>query len=250
MSDWEILASFLADLPDEDRERFSAHAALDLPEGNTEDIFRHLQTYAGASPGATPSSLLATTGAQAGATGDRSLALTLGRAALDLADNPGDLGLAHVCLAQTHFRNRGDREELASFVEHCRAPAAVATPARSATSASPSSTSTGARPPRPGRCADAPSRSSALPGMIAPRPGSVSAWSVSPGVRHGGLRAQGQRLTLTLAWPMTILHHMTFRGRADCRGPGAGIVRARRGTASATLRGPEQLRIRGKEKHE
>ena len=125
MSDWEILASFLADLPDGDRERFSAHAALDLPEGNTEDIFRHLQTYAGASPGATPSSLLATTGAQAGAAGERSLALTLGRAALDLADNPGDLGLAHVCLAQIHFRNRGDREELASFVEHCRAAVAA-----------------------------------------------------------------------------------------------------------------------------
>ena len=125
MSDWETLASFLADLPDEDRERFSTHAALDLPEGDAEDIFRHLRAYADAGRDVSPSSLLATTSAQAGAAGDRSLALALGHAALDLADEPGDLGLAHVCLAQTHFRNRRDREELARFVEHCRAAVAA-----------------------------------------------------------------------------------------------------------------------------
>ncbi|MDP9455486.1 MAG: hypothetical protein CYG60_16080 [Actinobacteria bacterium] len=121
MSDWEDLASFLAALDDEDRGRFSAHAALDLPEGEAEGILRTLRTYADASGDASPSSLLATTGAQAGAAGELDLAVTLGRAALDLAEKPEDLGLAHVCLAQTHFRRRRDGEELARFVEHCRA---------------------------------------------------------------------------------------------------------------------------------
>ena len=121
LSDWETLASFLAALTDEDRGRFSAHAALDLPEGSTEGILRILGAYADASRGMSPSALLATTGAQAGAAGDIELAVTLGRAALDLSDAPEDLGLAHVCLAQTHFRNRRDTEELERFVEHCRA---------------------------------------------------------------------------------------------------------------------------------
>ncbi|CAN5156373.1 hypothetical protein BH24ACT19_BH24ACT19_05060 [soil metagenome] len=50
-----------------------------------------------------------------------SLARILGRAALDLAGGTEDLQLAHVSLAQTHFRNRRDEVELARFVEHCRA---------------------------------------------------------------------------------------------------------------------------------
>ena len=123
LSNWETLASFLAALPDEDRERFRAYAALDLPEGR-EDVLRTLRSY-GADGGMSPSSLLATTGAQAGAGGDLDLALTLGRAALDLADTTEDRGLAHVCLAQTHFRRRRDGEQLASFVEHCRAAVAA-----------------------------------------------------------------------------------------------------------------------------
>lgn len=122
MSDWENLASFLASLDDEDLARFSAHAALDLSEGSAEGILRTLRAYdADVSGGASPSSLLATTSAQAGAAGDNEFAITLGRAALDLADTPEDLGLAHVCLAQTHFRNRRDGEDLERFVEHCRA---------------------------------------------------------------------------------------------------------------------------------
>ncbi len=122
MSGWENLASFLASLDDEDLARFSAHAALDLSEGSVEGILRTLRAHdADAGGGASPSSLLATTSAQAGAAGAGEFAITLGRAALDLADTPEDLGLAHVCLAQTHFRNRRDGEELKRFVEHCRA---------------------------------------------------------------------------------------------------------------------------------
>jgi Tfp pilus assembly protein PilF len=45
----------------------------------------------------------------------------LGHAALDLAEGPEDLQLAHVSLAQTHFQNRRDEADLAAFVEHCRA---------------------------------------------------------------------------------------------------------------------------------
>ena len=120
MSDWENLASFLAALGDEDRERFSTYAALDLPDGDTENILRTLRAYAHIDRGTSPSSLLATTGAQAGAAGEMDLAVTLGRAALDLAQTPEDLGLAHVCLAQTYFRRRGDTENLARFVEHCK----------------------------------------------------------------------------------------------------------------------------------
>ena len=120
MPDWEPLASFLATLGDEARSRFSLHADLDLPE-NSESILLTLRAYATVNQGVTPSSLLSTTGMQSGASGDVELAVTLGHAALETADEPGDAGLAHVCLAQTHFRRRRDAEELARFVEHCRA---------------------------------------------------------------------------------------------------------------------------------
>lgn len=121
MSDWETLASFLAALDKDDRERFAVYAGLDLTEEGLEGILRVLLAHADRSEDASPSSLLATTGAQAGAAGEGDFAVTVGRAALDLASTPDDLGLAHVCLAQTHFRRRRDAEELAHFVEHCRA---------------------------------------------------------------------------------------------------------------------------------
>lgn len=123
MSDWETLARFLSALDQEDRARFSAHAALDLPYEDPEGILRMLRAYAGRDT--SPSSLLATTGARSGGAGDSELAFTLGRAALDLAQTPEEIGLAHVCLAQTHFRRRSDAEELARFVEHCRAAIAA-----------------------------------------------------------------------------------------------------------------------------
>jgi hypothetical protein len=86
LSDWETLASFLLALDEEDRERFAIHADLDLAEGGPEGILRALLAHADCSQGASPSSLLATTGAQAGAAGDGDFAVTLGRAALDLAE--------------------------------------------------------------------------------------------------------------------------------------------------------------------
>ena len=119
MSRWDELATFLASLPDTDRARISSYAALGLPD-DAEGIAAVLSAYATENPSATPSVLLATTGARAGTSGDLDLARTLGRAALDLAEGPEDLQLAHVSLAQTHFHNRRNEAELAAFVEHCR----------------------------------------------------------------------------------------------------------------------------------
>ncbi|MDP8953070.1 MAG: hypothetical protein M3N18_12710 [Actinomycetota bacterium] len=117
---WEELATFLASLPEEDRARASSYAILDLP-ADAEGIAAVLSAYAAENPSATPAALLATTGARAGASGDLALARTLGRAALDLAEGPEDLQLAHVFLAQTHYKNRRDEADLAGFVEHCHA---------------------------------------------------------------------------------------------------------------------------------
>ena len=120
MGSWEELAAFLASLPDEDRARASSYGALGLP-ADAEGIATVLSAYAAENPSATPSALLATTGARAGTSGDLDLARTLGHAALDLAEEPEDLQLAHVSLAQTHFQNRRNEAGLAGFVEHCQA---------------------------------------------------------------------------------------------------------------------------------
>jgi hypothetical protein len=114
------LARFLASLSDEDRARVSSYAALGLPD-DEEGIAAVLSAYAAENPSTTPSVLLATTGARAGSEGDPALARVLGQAALGLAEGPEDLQIAHVSLAQTHFRNRSDEADLAGFVEHCRA---------------------------------------------------------------------------------------------------------------------------------
>jgi hypothetical protein len=115
---WDDLAAFLASLTDEDRIRVSSYVDLDLTD-DTEGVAAVLSAYATENPSATPSALLATTGAQAGASGDLDLALILGGAALDLAEEPEELQLAHVSLAQTHFRNRRNEADLEAFVEHC-----------------------------------------------------------------------------------------------------------------------------------
>ncbi len=117
---WAKLATFLASLPREDRARVFSYAALDLPE-DEESIVAVLSVYSVENPTVTPSALLAVTGAGTGAGGDFDLARTLGRVALDLAEEPEDRQLAHVSLAQTHFRNRRDEADLAGFIEHCRA---------------------------------------------------------------------------------------------------------------------------------
>lgn len=120
---WSELAGYLSSLGGEDRERFSRYAGLDLPASpeDEEAVSRLLESYATGNPSDTPAGLLATTGAQAGFAGDAAFALRLGRASLELAVTGGDLALAHVSLAQTHFQGRRDEEELALFEHHCRA---------------------------------------------------------------------------------------------------------------------------------
>jgi hypothetical protein len=115
---WEALASFLAALPEEDRARFSRHAALDLPE-DPGALTAALQAHAAQNP--TASDLLATTGIRAALSRDLDLARSLGAAALELAETPQERELAHVCLAQAHFQNRREEEDLLAFEEHCRA---------------------------------------------------------------------------------------------------------------------------------
>lgn len=120
---WSEAAGFLAALPDEQRECFSHYAGLDLPP-DEEGIARTLEAYSASNPSDTPSGLLASTGAQAGFSGDREFGVRVGRAALDIAESQQDLALAHVSLAQTHFQNRREEEELALFERHCRAAVA------------------------------------------------------------------------------------------------------------------------------
>lgn len=120
---WSELAGYLSSLGGEDRERFSRYTGLDLPPSSEDEeaVSKVLKSYATSNPSDTPAGLLATTGAQAGFAGDAAFALRLGRASLELADTGGDLALAHVSLAQTHFQGRRDEEELALFEHHCRA---------------------------------------------------------------------------------------------------------------------------------
>lgn len=120
MGSWDELANFLAALPEGDRARASYYAALDLTS-EAGAMATVLSAHAAENPSATPSTLLATTAVRAATGGDLHLAHTLGRAALDLAEGPEELQLAHVSLAQTHFRNRRVAGELSAFVEHCRA---------------------------------------------------------------------------------------------------------------------------------
>ena len=112
----EALASFLAALPEEDRARFSRYAALDLPE-DPAALTATLMAYA--AQNLTASDLLATTGPRAALSGDLDLARSLGAAALELAETPEERELAHVCLAQAHFQNRREEEDLLAFEEHC-----------------------------------------------------------------------------------------------------------------------------------
>ncbi len=120
MSSWEELAEFLTSLPPEDLDRFSRHAALELSaEPKTADAT--LRAYADENPDATPSVLLSSTASQAGFAGEEGFARRMGSAALELAETDEERQLAHVSLAQVHFRNRREEEELAAFERHCRA---------------------------------------------------------------------------------------------------------------------------------
>lgn len=116
---WEDLAAFLAAMSDDERGRAGRYAGVAFP-ADTDAIITVLRDYAAANPGTTPAALLAATGSRAGYARDLDLARRMGRAALDLAETPDERQLAHVCLAQTHFQNRRETEDLEAFVEHCR----------------------------------------------------------------------------------------------------------------------------------
>ena len=120
MGSWDELAELLSNLTREDRDLFSRHAALDLPS-EPESATAVLRAYAAENPDATPSGLLATTASQAGFAGERGLARRMGAAALEFAGTNEERQLAHVSLAQVHFRDRREEEELAAFERHCRA---------------------------------------------------------------------------------------------------------------------------------
>ena len=120
MGSWEDVAALLASLPGEDRALFTRYAAVEVPE-EPHAVSATLRTYAAQNPAATASGLLATTGARAGSEGDLGFARAMGAAALELAETREERQLAHVCLAQIHFQNRREEEDLLAFQEHCRA---------------------------------------------------------------------------------------------------------------------------------
>lgn len=117
---WIEAAGFLSALSEEQRDNFSRYAGLDLPP-DEDGIYRTLESYSASNPSDTPSGLLATTGAQAGFSGEAEFGVVVGRAALELAETRQERALAHVSLAQTHFQSRREQEELALFEHHCRA---------------------------------------------------------------------------------------------------------------------------------
>lgn len=119
MAEWSELADFLTALPAEDMAQFRVYAALDLPD-DPEVISQMFEAYTGENPPATPASLLATAGAQAGAAGDLRLARRLGQVAVELSDTAEDRQLAHVSLAQTFFRDRRSPESLEEFIKQCQ----------------------------------------------------------------------------------------------------------------------------------
>lgn len=120
MTTWSEFADFLTALDREDRERFGRYAFLQLPE--TPDAAREvLQEYSRMNPETTPAELVATAVSQASAAGDREFARDLGPVALDAAGSDRERQLAHVAIAQAHFRNRKNPEEMAGFERHCRA---------------------------------------------------------------------------------------------------------------------------------
>lgn len=117
---WDDLTEYLAALPHEDLDRFSRQAALGL-HPNRESVAATLRAYADENSDATPSGFLASTASQAGFAGEEDFARRMGNAALEFAGTDEERQLAHVSLAQIHFRNRREEEELAAFERHCRA---------------------------------------------------------------------------------------------------------------------------------
>ncbi|QYJ17057.1 hypothetical protein Rxycam_02894 [Rubrobacter xylanophilus DSM 9941] len=106
-------AAFLAGLSPRERESFFRFSGVELPSDPVEAERRLAEAPV------EPVALLATAAARAaGEVPD--LARRLGEAALHLARSREERQLAHVCLAQVHFRLRRDPEELAAFERHCK----------------------------------------------------------------------------------------------------------------------------------
>lgn len=120
MAGWADLETLVSNLPPCDRALLSRYTALDL-SADSGAVAATLRAYAERSPNSTPSVLLAAAGAQAAQAGEEDFARRIGDAALDLAADSEELRVAHVCLAQTHFRRRREAAELGAFIAHCRA---------------------------------------------------------------------------------------------------------------------------------
>lgn len=120
MTGWADLEALISTLPPDDRGLLGRFTALDLPE-DPDAVASALRAYARQSPDSAPSVLLAAAGAQAAQAGKEDFARRIGGAALDLAASSEERRIAHVCLAQTHFRRRREAAELDAFIAHCRA---------------------------------------------------------------------------------------------------------------------------------
>ncbi|HEX2728938.1 MAG TPA: hypothetical protein VHM16_04235 [Rubrobacteraceae bacterium] len=120
MAGWADLEVLISNLSPDDRALLSRYTALDLSAG-PDAVAATLRAFAQRSPDSTPSVLLATAGAHAAQAGEEDFARRIGGAALDIAATSEERRIAHVCLAQTHFRRRRDGAELEAFIAHCRA---------------------------------------------------------------------------------------------------------------------------------
>ena len=105
------MQQLLDSLSPEERELAVHYAGFDLWSGELEAFRRER--------GISESEMLATTASQAAFGGDEGLARRLGEAALGLSATDAERQLAHVSLAQLHYRNRRDSQELKSFERHC-----------------------------------------------------------------------------------------------------------------------------------
>jgi hypothetical protein len=118
---WDGLATFLVSLSNEGRARFSCYTAVNLPAG-VEGISAVLSAYAAENPTATPSTLLATTGAWAGTSGDLVLArpylMSCGSRPRRRARRPSVCPRLARADPSSELSQRGGSH---GFVRHCRA---------------------------------------------------------------------------------------------------------------------------------
>lgn len=106
------MQELLGSLSPQERRLTTHYAGFDLEDDDIEGFRRER--------GISESELLSATASQAAFGGDEALAQRLGQAALELAAADAERQLAHISLAQLHYRNRRDPQELESFEHHCR----------------------------------------------------------------------------------------------------------------------------------